>query len=171
MDKIAMKRLFAAASLPTPRFVAYRDGHDLEAFCRRAQEELAFPCFVKPANMGSSVGVSKARDAQQLRDAVVLAARYDEWVMVEEFIRGREIETAVLGDDPPEVSVPGSRRRTSTTTPTSTKTAKCSWSCRQRWTRRRRLKCASSRGAHSRPADARRWRASTSSCATTVRSS
>jgi D-alanine-D-alanine ligase len=107
MDKIAMKRLFAAASLPTPRFVAYRDGHDLEAFCRRAQEELAFPCFVKPANMGSSVGVSKARDAQQLRDAVVLAARYDEWVMVEEFIRGREIETAVLGDDPPEVSVPG----------------------------------------------------------------
>jgi D-alanine-D-alanine ligase len=107
MDKIAMKQLFGAADLPTPRFLAYRDGHDLDAFCGRAESELGFPCFVKPANMGSSVGVSKARDEQQLRAAVELASRYDEWVMAEEFIRGREIETAVLGDDPPEVSVPG----------------------------------------------------------------
>jgi D-alanine-D-alanine ligase len=107
MDKIAMKRLFRAANLPTPRFLAHRDGHDIEAFCRSAEEELAFPCFVKPANMGSSVGVSKARDAQQLREAIQLALRYDEWVMAEEFIRGREIETGVLGDDPPQVSLPG----------------------------------------------------------------
>ena len=107
MDKIAMKRLFRASNVLTPRFIAHRDGHDLDTFCRRAEAELAFPLFVKPANMGSSVGVSKARDSQQLRDAVELALQFDEWIMAEEFIRGREIETAVLGDDPPQVSLPG----------------------------------------------------------------
>ncbi len=57
--------------------------------------------------MGSSIGVSKARDRRELDAAVALALTYDEWVLAEEFVRGREIEVAVLGDDPPEVSLPG----------------------------------------------------------------
>jgi D-alanine-D-alanine ligase len=66
--------------------------------------------FVKPANLGSSVGVSKARDAAELDTALALARRYDEWVVVEEAIAGREIEVAVLGNDEPRASVPGEIR-------------------------------------------------------------
>jgi D-alanine-D-alanine ligase len=84
-----------------------RDGQDIDAFVDQAEHELGLPCFVKPANMGSSVGVSKARDPDQLRGALELALRYDEWVIAEEFVPGREIEVGVLGDDPPEASIPG----------------------------------------------------------------
>jgi len=107
MDKVMMKRAFAACGLPTPRHVVHRDGHDVVAFLERTERELGYPCFVKPANLGSSVGVSKARDRAQLEAAVALAAGFDEWVIVEEAIDGREIEVAVLGDDPPVASVPG----------------------------------------------------------------
>ena len=62
---------------------------------------------MKPANLGSSVGVSKARDRAELDAAVDLALSFDEWILVEEAIAGREIEVAVLGDDPPTASVPG----------------------------------------------------------------
>jgi D-alanine-D-alanine ligase len=106
-DKVVMKRLFGAVGLPTPRHRALRDGHDVDAFCAQAEAELGLPCFVKPANMGSSVGVSKARTREQLREGVLLALQYDEWILAEEYIRGREIEVAVLGDDPPEASLPG----------------------------------------------------------------
>ncbi len=106
-DKIAMKRMFAAANLLIARYLVIRDGHDVHEFCRRVEEELGFPCFVKPANMGSSVGVTKARTIEELRAGLELALSYDEWVIVEEFVRGREIEVGVLGDDPPEVSLPG----------------------------------------------------------------
>jgi D-alanine-D-alanine ligase len=85
----------------------FRDGHDLAAFCDEVESDLGFPCFVKPANMGSSVGVSKARDRATLDVACALALSYDEWILVEEAVAGREIELGVLGDDPPEVSVPG----------------------------------------------------------------
>jgi D-alanine-D-alanine ligase len=107
MDKVVMKRLFEAAGLPVARSHELRAGHDVAAFCTRVESELGLPCFVKPANMGSSVGVSKARTTQELRAAVELALAYDEWVIAEEFVRGREIEVAVLGDDPPEASAPG----------------------------------------------------------------
>ncbi len=107
MDKVVMKRLFVAAALATPRHLALRAGHDVDAFCAQAETELGLPCFVKPANMGSSVGVSKARSREQLREGALLALQYDEWILAEEFIRGREIEVAVLGDDPPEASLPG----------------------------------------------------------------
>jgi D-alanine-D-alanine ligase len=107
MDKIAMKRMFAGAGLPTARALTMRDGQNVDEFVRRAEAELAFPCFVKPANMGSSVGVSKARDAGELRAAIALALEYDETAVVEEAITGREIEVAVLGDNPPEASLPG----------------------------------------------------------------
>jgi D-alanine-D-alanine ligase len=107
MDKVMMKRAFAAAGIPTPRHLVLRDGHDRSAFCDRVVRELGFPCFVKPANMGSSVGVSKAGDRATLEAACELALAYDEWVLVEEAVVGREIEVGVLGDDPPQVSVPG----------------------------------------------------------------
>jgi D-alanine-D-alanine ligase len=107
MDKIATKRMLAAAQLPYARYRAHRAGHDDAAFARLVEEELGLPVFVKPANLGSSVGVSKAHSPSELAAAIDLALGYDEWILVEEAVAGREIEVAVLGDDPPEASVPG----------------------------------------------------------------
>jgi D-alanine-D-alanine ligase len=107
MDKVMMKRAFASAGLPYARTVEFRDGHDGAALVEHVEAELGYPCFVKPANLGSSVGVSKARDRAAFDAAVDLALSYDEWIVVEEAITGREIEVAVLGDDPPTVSVAG----------------------------------------------------------------
>lgn len=104
MDKDVMKRLLRHAGLPTARFVALRSAEeDLDAAVR----ELGLPLFVKPANLGSSIGITKVKRAQELRDAVRLALRFDRKVMVEEAVPGREIEVAVLGNDRPEASVCG----------------------------------------------------------------
>jgi D-alanine-D-alanine ligase len=107
MDKIMMKRAFASADLPNVRFFAYRDGHDVASFVDRVVTVLGFPCFVKPSNMGSSVGVTKAHDESELATAIALALEYDEWILVEEMVTGREIEVAILGDDPADASLPG----------------------------------------------------------------
>jgi D-alanine-D-alanine ligase len=107
MDKIMMKRAFAAAELPIARYLTLRDTHDAGEFATRVQAELNFPCFVKPSNMGSSIGVSMAHTPGELTAAIAVAFAYDEWIVAEEAIVGREIEVAVLGDDPPEASVPG----------------------------------------------------------------
>jgi len=107
MDKIMMKRALAAAGLPHARYLALRDTHDARAFADRVEAELGLPCFVKPSNMGSSVGISKVRTRAELDAAIVHAFDYDEWILAEEAIAGREIEVGVLGDDPPEASLPG----------------------------------------------------------------
>ena len=107
MDKVMMKRAFAAAGLPFARTIDFRDGHDRAALVGRVEAELRYPCFVKPANLGSSVGVSKAHDRAELETACDLALGYDEWIVIEAAVAGREIELAVLGDDPPTVSVAG----------------------------------------------------------------
>jgi D-alanine-D-alanine ligase len=107
MDKIAMKQMFVGAGLPTARGLPLRDGQDVDDFVARVEAELAFPCFVKPANMGSSVGVSKVRTRAELRDAIAVAFSYDEWLLAEEMVPGREIEVGILGDDPPVASLPG----------------------------------------------------------------
>ena len=107
MDKVMMKRAFAACGLPIARYAPFRDGYDRVAFAAQVETELGYPCFVKPANLGSSVGVSKARDRASFDAALDLALRFDEWVIAEEAITGREIEVSILGDDPPEASVPG----------------------------------------------------------------
>jgi D-alanine-D-alanine ligase len=107
MDKIMMKRAFAYAGLPQARYLALRDGHDASAFATQVEAELGLPCFVKPANMGSSVGVSKARSRAELDAAIAHALDFDEWIIAEEAVVGREIEVGVLGDDPPQASVPG----------------------------------------------------------------
>jgi D-alanine-D-alanine ligase len=110
MDKVTMKALFREAGLPICRYTWFlrsewdRDG---EAVVRRVSRQLGFPCFVKPANLGSSVGISKATDKKSLRSAIELAARYDRKVIVEEGLDAREIECAVMGNDEPEASLPG----------------------------------------------------------------
>lgn len=107
MDKAVTKRLLHQAGLPVPRWRELRDGDDVAAFVDTVAADLGFPCFVKPANLGSSVGVTKARDPASLRAAIELALTYDEWVLAEEAVTAREIEVAVLGDRDPVASLPG----------------------------------------------------------------
>ena len=108
MDKIMMKRAFAARGLADRARTSRSATATTAPRSRDAVErELGFPCFVKPSNMGSSVGVSKAHDRAELDAAIAHAFEFDEWVVAEEMVAGREIEVAILGDDPPEASLPG----------------------------------------------------------------
>ena len=102
MDKGVFKALLRDAGIPTPRSVVLRDMDDLP----RA-EALPLPLFVKPANGGSSVGVAKVKQRADLAAAAAIAFRYDERVLVEEGIDGRELELAVLGNAQPRASAPG----------------------------------------------------------------
>jgi D-alanine-D-alanine ligase len=95
MDKAMAKRVIAEAGLPQARAIALGANDPLDPDAVLA--DLGAPVFVKPANMGSSVGVSRAVDVDDLVDAVALARTYDEWVVIEEEVVGREIECAVLG--------------------------------------------------------------------------
>ena len=111
MDKAVAKIVAAQAGIPQCRWIEYRLGaSDRDTLVDRAVAELGFPMFVKPANLGSSVGISKAHDEAELVAAVDLALRYDEVVVIEEGVIGREIEVAVLGNNAPETSVPGEVR-------------------------------------------------------------
>jgi D-alanine-D-alanine ligase len=110
MDKVTMKSVFLAHGLPIVEHVVitrheWRRAPDREA--ARVATTVGFPCFVKPSNLGSSVGVSKVDAAGQLAAAVDLAARYDRKILVERAVRGREIEVSVLGNDEPTASLPG----------------------------------------------------------------
>jgi D-alanine-D-alanine ligase len=103
MDKSVMKRLCKEAGLPVVEHVVLERGEvEADAF----QSPYNFPVFVKPANLGSSVGISKAKTRDQLRDAIKLAFQYDRKVVLERGIIGREFECSVLGGDPPRASVP-----------------------------------------------------------------
>lgn len=79
----------------------------LDEFCARVIDQLGFPIFVKPANAGSSVGITKATDYQSLRDGIKLAFTHDKKIVVEEMIVGKEVECAVLGNETPQASIPG----------------------------------------------------------------
>lgn len=107
MHKGAAKQMLVAAGLPQARFLELRDGRDRVAFASRVVSELGLPCFVKPANMGSSVGVAKAHDEAELAAAIDVALGYDEEILAEEAVTGREIEVAVLGSLEPEASIAG----------------------------------------------------------------
>jgi D-alanine-D-alanine ligase len=101
MDKDVFKTLMRGAGIPVAAHVALRLGDPV-------RNPFGYPVFVKPANMGSSVGISKVRSEDELEDAVALARRHDEKVMVEEFVAGMEIEVGVLGNLPdPVASLPG----------------------------------------------------------------
>ena len=111
MDKATMKLVFAAAGLPICDYdvVLKRDWQrDERGLLQQLVNRLGFPVFVKPANLGSSVGISKAKHVAELRTAIKLAAEFDRKIVVEAAVpQAREIEVAVLGNDEPEASVPG----------------------------------------------------------------
>ena len=107
MDKAMAKQVLAAANIPQARSRAFAEHELTPGLPAFLGEELGVPAFVKPANMGSSVGVSKAHSVEELRDAIDHALTYDETVVVEEAIVGREIEVAVLGNRRPEASLAG----------------------------------------------------------------
>jgi D-alanine-D-alanine ligase len=103
MDKEMMKRVCAQRALPVVDYVAVtRERVDLDAICAR----LRLPMFIKPANLGSSVGISKAHNRAELEAAVRLAAQYDRKIIVERAIVGRELECSVLGNEQPVASLP-----------------------------------------------------------------
>lgn len=110
MDKVVMKQLFEIAGLnqvPYVYFIRKEWKKQQQALVQEMEEKLTYPMFVKPANLGSSVGVSKATNTSQLVEAIDLAFKYDRKVIVETGVVGREVEMAVLGNDEPRVSVPG----------------------------------------------------------------
>jgi D-alanine-D-alanine ligase len=107
MDKPKAKEVLAFHGLPQVPYVVLRDTEAERAREACAEAGLRFPLFAKPANLGSSVGVTKAHDERELAEAVTLAATYDEWIVVEQGVDAREIEVGVLGNREPRASVPG----------------------------------------------------------------
>ncbi|REK74895.1 D-alanine--D-alanine ligase [Paenibacillus paeoniae] len=110
MDKIMMKKVFAQEGLPQciyRHFNRTQWEKDASFFVMECEISLGYPCFIKPANLGSSVGVSKARNREELIAAVNYAFQFDRKVIVEEFVDAREIEVSVLGNDEAKASLPG----------------------------------------------------------------
>lgn len=110
MDKTVMKALFRDAGLPICKYVWFLRSEweaDADGTVGHIERSLGYPVFVKPANLGSSVGVSRAGNSIELRRAVELAAEYDRKIIVEEALTMREIECAVLGNETPSASQPG----------------------------------------------------------------
>ena len=110
MDKTLTKLVADNSGIPQAAWVLVRSGeleHKMEDILDRIENRFTYPVFVKPAGTGSSVGVSKAADRDALKDALLSAAVYDDKILVEEFIHGREIEVAVLGNENPVASVCG----------------------------------------------------------------
>ena len=105
MDKDVTKRLLRDTGIPIGKFVTIRF-YDKINF-NKVKKKLGLPLFIKPANMGSSVGVSKARNEKEFKKDLNEAFQFDTKVIIEEFINGREIECALLGNDIPMASIPG----------------------------------------------------------------
>jgi D-alanine-D-alanine ligase len=100
MDKDLFKKVLRDSGIPVARHVALRTAESVE-------NPFGFPCFVKPARLGSSVGITKAHDESELEQAAALAFRHDEKILVEEFLHGMEVEVGVLGNRQPIASLPG----------------------------------------------------------------
>jgi D-alanine-D-alanine ligase len=110
MDKAYAKIVFEREGLPQGKYLVYNRkqiSSEFDKIVSDIERTMSFPCFVKPSNAGSSVGVSKTYDSSGLEAALMLAARYDRRILIEEFIDGREIECAVLGNDEPIASTVG----------------------------------------------------------------
>ena len=107
MDKAMAKQVLANNAIEQAKYHSFRSHEVTPGLPAALVEELGLPLFVKPANMGSSVGVSKAKTIEAVREAIDCALTYDEWVVVEEAIVGREIEVAVLGNLEPRASLAG----------------------------------------------------------------
>ncbi|MBK6968653.1 MAG: D-alanine--D-alanine ligase [Candidatus Microthrix sp.] len=107
MDKAVAKELCGHAGIPQAGWVALHEREVGPETLASAVERLGLPIFVKPANLGSSVGISKATNADDLATAVAVALEHDEYIVLEEAVNGREIELGVLGNEEPRVSLPG----------------------------------------------------------------
>ncbi len=109
MDKDVQKRLFLQAGLPVPKYFVVRQAEwkSKPAVVKRAAQRLGFPVFVKPANLGSSVGITKVRRASELPAALEHAFEFEKKVLVEKGVNAREIEVSVLGNQEPRASLPG----------------------------------------------------------------
>ncbi len=107
MSKLVAKQLMEQAGIPVTRFLSFRYDQKETISFDAVRNNLGLPFMVKAANLGSSVGVSKVKDETDFRHAVEEAFKYDDCMLVEEYIQGREIECAILGNKPPEASLPG----------------------------------------------------------------
>ncbi len=107
MDKDVLKRLLRDAGIPTAKFLVFDRSSANKIDFNIVKNQLGLPFFVKPANLGSSVGIHKVKDQKQFESAVKGAFQYDNKILIEESIQGREIECSVLGNDDPIASVPG----------------------------------------------------------------
>ncbi len=107
MHKGYTKRICAAAGIPVVEFLEGRSWDSPAALASRAETEFGYPCFVKPANLGSSVGISKAASRPELEAAIRLAFRFDDTVLIERAVAGQEIECSILGNERIEASIAG----------------------------------------------------------------
>jgi D-alanine-D-alanine ligase len=110
MDKALMKAVFRQSGLPEPDYqvvMRWQWQKDKEEIIEEVEKRFSYPCFVKPANLGSSIGISKARSREELIKSIDGAARFDRKILIEEAIDGREIECSVLGNDEPIASALG----------------------------------------------------------------
>ncbi len=107
MDKDVMKRLLRDADLPTNQFLTFKSFERDKISFDKIKQKLGLPFFVKPANLGSSVGITKVHNKQELLPALESAFMYDSKIIVEEYIKGKEIECSVLGNDNPIASICG----------------------------------------------------------------
>jgi len=105
MDKDVAKRLLRDAGIPISKFLVFRKGEKM-AFSA-IEKELGVPFFIKPANLGSSIGVNKVHNEKEFKNAIAEAFLYDTKIIIEAYIKGREIEVSVLGNDDLHVSLPG----------------------------------------------------------------
>ncbi|MFP4661168.1 MAG: D-alanine--D-alanine ligase family protein [Halanaerobiales bacterium] len=113
MDKAVMKQLFSYHKIPQGSFMVcykYELLDRLDDLSEKIENTLGWPCFIKPANMGSSIGISKVYNAEDLYDALLEAFKYDYKVVIEEFISGREVECSVFGNTEFNASLPGEIR-------------------------------------------------------------
>ncbi len=105
MDKDVMKRLLRESGIPIGKYLAVRSVKEISF--SEAKKRLGMPVFIKPANLGSSVGISKVKNENEWETALKNAFQYDSKIVVEEFIKGREIECSILGNENPVASIPG----------------------------------------------------------------
>lgn len=107
MDKITTKRVLASAGIPQVPYVAVIEGENIDEKIAAVEANLTYPVFTKPSNMGSSVGISKSENQDELRSALELAFKYDSRVLIEQGVNAREIEVGLLGNEGAKGSLPG----------------------------------------------------------------
>ncbi len=111
MDKHFAKCMFRQLEIPQAEWVFYNAAvDDMEDIANQIEEKLGYPCFVKPCNLGSSIGVNKAANREELLEALRYGAQFDRRIIIEEFMDGREVECAVMGNDHPQAAEVGEIR-------------------------------------------------------------